>query len=163
MFLTKLTQLFGVLVLVSAIGLGAAVWAYHSPDGAPADPAPQERAQPTLHLNLVVEPTVSELAKARLQAAREVYKGLIQERQIGRGDGSAIAEWSPHLLEAELEVATTKADRLAALEAHLARMKDNEKIWQGRFDAGRVLAVDLTRARFARLDAELRLAKEKAK
>jgi hypothetical protein len=66
-------------------------------------------------------------------------------------------------LEAELEVAATKAEKLAALDAHLTRMKDNEKLWKASIEAGRGSPVDFAKAKFARLDAELRLAKEKAK
>jgi hypothetical protein len=74
-----------------------------------------------------------------------------------------LALWAPHLLEAELDVSTTKAQRVAALTAYLNRMIEAEKWARMRFDSGRITSIDYGKATVQRLEAELRLAKEKAK
>jgi outer membrane protein TolC len=70
---------------------------------------------------------------------------------------------SLRLLEAELEWKTKPAEQIAALEAHLERMKNIHDINLARFNAGRASVGDLKQAEYYRLDAEVRLERAKQK
>jgi hypothetical protein len=106
---------------------------------------------------------VADLAKARLEAARAVHELMMREVRSGHGSLVDIWKWSPHLLEAELDAAATKAERVAARLAHVGRMRDYEKYWENVLKAGRTSAADMAQVRLLRAEAELRLAQEKAK
>lgn len=73
------------------------------------------------------------------------------------------AQWSQRILEAELELANEHAARLAAYEAHVKRMQDVEQMSKKHYEAGRLPLVGYSEAKFFRAEAELWLAKEKAK
>jgi hypothetical protein len=161
MWLTKLTKVTAVLFTACLLGLGVGAWAFRTPIGEPGSAGSQEPAQPAVQAPAATT-TDADLAKARLKAARDVFDAMKAEVRAGRSDGQALAEWSSRLLEAELDAATTKKDRLAALEAHLAQMKEFKKQNNDQFDAGRLSFTDLAKARFALADAEWRLAREKA-
>jgi hypothetical protein len=109
------------------------------------------------------ERTVTDLAQARLEAAREVEKSLLARIDAGNLTPNAIGQWSPHLLQAELEVAKSRAERIKALEAHVERLRKAEGFAKAARDAGRYTGDEYAKAKFYLLDAELQLAKEKAK
>jgi outer membrane protein TolC len=62
-----------------------------------------------------------------------------------------------------LEVADSPAARVALLKQYLALAKEVEGIVAAKADAGRVEKADLHRARYIRLDAEVRLLRAQAK
>jgi hypothetical protein len=140
-------RIAGVVVLaVVVIGSGAGLLAYRAFAG--DGPA---------------EPTVAELAQARLKAAQAVKEGLMTQIQVNAASVDELALWAPHLLEAELDVSTTKAQRVTALTAYRDQMIEAEKWAKVRFESGRATSVDYGKAQVKRLEAELRLAREKAK
>jgi hypothetical protein len=106
---------------------------------------------------------IADLAKARLDAAREVYALMMTTYRAGRTTLDEMVLWSPHLLEAELDAATTKAERVKAREDHFARMREYEKQMKPRFDAARASVQDLAQAKLLRAEAELRLEQEKSR
>src|SRR5206468_3049986 len=67
-------------------------------------------------------PRVADLAKVRLEAARVVFQLMMKTERAGRSSPVEFWQWSPHLLDAELDAATTKSERVAAREEHLRRM-----------------------------------------
>jgi outer membrane protein TolC len=101
------------------------------------------------------------LLKQRAEAAREGLKFAQAEFQAGRSTGEALADWSRKLAAAELDRGNPNSG-LAALEDHVERLKELEKAKQVRFDAGRIPPQDMAAARYARLDAEIWLARVKA-
>jgi RNA polymerase sigma factor (sigma-70 family) len=147
-----------VLLTAVLIGGGAATFAYGIRTEQPRPNQGEGKAA-----GQKGKPSVADLAKQRLQAAREVYNGLSIQALQGRGNLDAVANWSPHLLAAELDVAATRAEKLAALQDHVDRLKEFEKQVKAAMDAGRARPWDYASARCFRLEAELRLAKEKAK
>jgi RNA polymerase sigma factor (sigma-70 family) len=153
MFLSKLRTYGVVLLSLLMIGIPAGVLAYRALADEPTkEPPPAARADDALE----------ELLKQRAEAAREGFKAAQQEFRAGVGTGEALAGWSRKIAEAELDRGNRKAG-LAALEEHVERLKELEKVTQARFDAGRVSPQDLVAARYARLDAEIWLARVKAK
>jgi RNA polymerase sigma factor (sigma-70 family) len=158
MNLSKRRMLAALLLAALTIGGGAAVLAYGARPSEPRqDPGAGQKA------GNKGPPSVADLARERLQAAREVHDGLLRQVRQGTINGAEIATWSPHLLAAELDVAATPAERRAALQAHVERLKENERLIKAYVDAGRSPAHELARARCLRLEAELLLAKAKAK
>jgi hypothetical protein len=147
-----------ILLTAALIGGGAAAFAYAYRAEEPRPIQGEEKAA-----DKKSRPAVAELARQRLQAAREVYKGLATQVLQGLANAESLANWSPHLLAAELDAATTQAERIAALEAHVGRLKDFEKQVKAIVAAGQARPMDSARVRCFRLEAELRLAKEKTK
>jgi hypothetical protein len=106
-------------------------------------------------------------AKARAAAARKVYESLMARRRGDPGfhfDPDQGYQWSRRWMEAEGEASGTKDGRVAAVEAHLERMKKWEKGVEADRRVGGVFSPgDLAAAEFYRLEAEAWLAKEKAR
>jgi RNA polymerase sigma factor (sigma-70 family) len=158
MNLSKRRMEAALVLAALTIGGGAAVLAYGA---RPSEPRQEQGADQKAGNK--GPSSVADLARERLQAAREVYNGLLRLVQQGTINGAEIADWSPHLLAAELDVATTPAERRAAIQAHVERLKEFERLTKAYVDAGRSRATEMARARCLRLEAELLLAKEKAK
>jgi hypothetical protein len=109
------------------------------------------------------EKTAKDLARARLELAR---RGLATvQRQAGGANGfyRDIWVWSERVLSAELDLSDGPAERIAALEAHLQRARRLEGLARDGF-AQRIFSfAELLEAEYNRLDAEARLAAEKAR
>jgi hypothetical protein len=105
-------------------------------------------------------------AAARAAAARKVYEGTLaryRRDSTFRMDPETLHLWSRRWMDADHELAQTRAARLAAVEGHLARMRDWEKQVTAAKEQGFVTPVDLAAAEFFRLEAETALAREKAR
>lgn len=107
------------------------------------------------------KPLPWELAKDRVEAARKTFETVQLEFRDGKATLDQLRDWSNRWVQAQQEVSTKKADRLAALEAHVARMKIVEKLALERFQAQRGLNSDISAAEYWRVDSELRLARER--
>jgi hypothetical protein len=100
-----------------------------------------------------------QLAEARLKAARDAF-------EIAHGesiDREKMYRWSVRWLESEKALKPAKADQLAALQAHLERMKNVEEDCQVAFKKGLGTKFDVVAATFFRTEAETWLAEAKAK
>jgi hypothetical protein len=104
---------------------------------------------------------LGDLMKEQLEAAQTMTNARWEELLAGRGTLDILFEASQHLLQAELDLATKRADRLAVLEAHWQRLKDIETLNEARFQAGRVPIADFAQSRFNRARAELWLERAK--
>jgi hypothetical protein len=109
-------------------------------------------------------------AKARMEAARKVYNGMLLRWRMGPpGEVSTSdvlekgALWSRRWMEAQIEASTKKADQIAAAEEHLARMRKMEKIATDQHKNKALASYEVSVAEFHRLDAEKRLRKLKNK
>jgi hypothetical protein len=98
-----------------------------------------------------------ELAQKRLQAARIVVTSRDLEFLAGRGTLDFLLEAARDLRDAELALAKTDADQLAALQSYWMMARQTEEVNQERYDLGRVPIQDLLESRNARLDAEIDL------
>lgn len=101
-----------------------------------------------------------ELAEARLKLARQAFAvmKLNQERGIAQGDH---ALWSLRLMEEERNASGNKAERIAAVQAHVDRVKKWEADTARLFQNGRVDLMLYLDIQWKRLEAESLLAKEK--
>jgi hypothetical protein len=108
-------------------------------------------------------------AKARLQSARKVYEAMMEEIKQGAQvqttqlDPEKLYTWSRRWMNAQLEVSEKKENRIGAVEAHLARMKELEKILKKLYDAGVQPFSSVAAAEFYRLEAEKHLSEIKTK
>jgi hypothetical protein len=71
--------------------------------------------------------------------------------------------WSARWRDAQVEASAKKADQLAAVEEHLARMRKLEKLVREHHKAGFALPVDVSAVEFYRLEAEKYLLEVKKK
>jgi hypothetical protein len=99
-------------------------------------------------------------AKARMQAAQKVYKGLMArsaiDPNVGPGIYDQLYRWSQRWMEAQAD-SGTKKDQAAAAEAHLARMRELEKMAR-KLEKQKLLApYELSAIEFYRLAAEKHL------
>jgi multidrug resistance efflux pump len=121
----------------------------------PADdkPAPEKPAD------------VGALEKARLDSAQKAFETAVKARAQGGAGASAeqLYLWSQRWLDAQRDVSAKKEDQLAAFEPHVARMKDLENLTKNLIKAGQLPLQDGFAAEFYRTDAELQLARAKAK
>jgi hypothetical protein len=97
---------------------------------------------------------LTEHGKARMEAAQKTFELLFKPFRTGMGvrpEPERVYHWSRRWLDAELENRGEKAERIAAYEKHLSRMKELQQDVKAAQSAGRVLptqesAVDYYRA-----------------
>jgi hypothetical protein len=98
------------------------------------------------------------LAQARYQAALEQYELEWSYFQQNRTQSLHVYVWSRLVLDARREMGQTKADRIAALKAHLARMQKMEDLIRRIRRLGFGLSADVGATRYYRMEAEYWLA-----
>ncbi len=124
-----------------------------------------DRLEAEIELERVKSPgaaKLKDLMKARLKAAETELYGRMKEFEVGKGTLDILFGASQRWLSAKLQLSNKKEDRIAALDAHFERMKEIESVNQQRFEAGRVHIMDLSVAKFYRLDAEIQLQRAKS-
>jgi hypothetical protein len=98
-----------------------------------------------------------ELLRARLEAAQQVYD--LNKRTFAASPRAVrfadLPLWSERWLQAQLALAGTKAERIAAFEAHLVRMKDIERVVKQLSEVGLTGPRDVAAAAYHRADAEV--------
>src|SRR5262249_7909922 len=106
---------------------------------------------------------VKKLKEEQLEIARNAFK--IAEGQIKTGIKHPFfsLEYARRVLNAELDLASTKQERIAALQTYWRRTQDIEKFAKERSETGAIHSLDLLEAQFQRVKAEIRLLEEKAK
>jgi RNA polymerase sigma factor (sigma-70 family) len=134
MLLAKLRIAVGVLLLLALIGSGLSFVNYN------LQAADQVEARNETGKAAALNSSgPGALKKARLGAARKAYaKVWEQYRFFGLRDEEQVYRWSVRLLNAEREVAAKRAQRVAAFQGHLNRIKELQKT-----APDRLLAVDL--------------------
>jgi hypothetical protein len=98
-----------------------------------------------------------ELRRQRRDAARREVEARFTEFRVGRGTLDGNLDALARRAEAELALAETPAERLAALARLWEATRAGETISQARYEAGRIAVQDLAETRVARLNAEIRL------
>ena len=104
------------------------------------------------------------LLQDRVDAAQQVFEQDLQRLKAGvLADDGQLSRWSERWLEAELALKTNPAARIAALEAHLQRAKEVEKIATQYAQTGQGQVSAAQAARYFRTEAELRMLQERAR
>ena len=107
-------------------------------------------------------PKPSPLAEARYKAAARQFEEVWIYYQQSRTQSFQTYYWSRLLLESQQDLSDAKADRIAALEAHLDRMKRLEALVLKVRKLGFGFSTDVGATEYYRLEAERWLEKAKA-
>jgi hypothetical protein len=110
----------------------------------------------------VMQQTVDQLAKARLDAARMIMAGRLDDFRTGRS-APDLGEANDILLAAELALATSRDGRLAALLRYWETALLWEQSLRTRYESGNVSMAFYANALYQRQHAEWLLAQERAK
>jgi hypothetical protein len=96
----------------------------------------------------------SPLAQARYDAALQQYGLIWTYFQQNRTDSFQVYYWSRLVLDSGREMGEKPADRIAALQNHLARMQKMEELVRRIRRLGFGLSADVGATRYYRLEAE---------
>jgi hypothetical protein len=107
-------------------------------------------------------PKPSALAEARYKAAAEQFKEVWTYYRQSRTDTTLTYYWYRIVLEAQQDLSDTKADRIAALEAHLERMRRLEALVLKVRKLGFGFSTDVGATAYHRLEAERWLEKARS-
>jgi hypothetical protein len=97
-----------------------------------------------------------------VDAAQRAYEATMRLYLNGETQAESVVPWSQRLLDAQLSASTQPADRIAAYQAHLDRMRKLEDQVKESHKREMATSLDLAAAQFHRLQAEQWLAREKA-
>jgi RNA polymerase sigma factor (sigma-70 family) len=165
MFMTHVKWTAGLLGAV-VLATGASMVTLHRQDEpaaagplARADVPPPRAAQPGGQ----GESKLTTLRKAKVAAAQAVLDERTREFLAGRGTQEFLLEASRRLAESQRELNPAKADLVAALQAHLNRVKEMEAVDKERFNAGRITVAQVKEAEYYRLEAEIWLEQAKGR
>jgi hypothetical protein len=107
-------------------------------------------------------PELSALAEARCQAAVKQYEITWSYFQQARIDSYQVYVWSRLVLDCRRDMFRKPADRLVALEEHLARMKKLEDLVKKVRRLGFTRSSDAGASEYYRLEAEYWLAEARS-
>ena len=105
----------------------------------------------------------SSTGQARLKLAREALETARAQVARGRfrpGERDPLSIWSRRRFESRLDLARTKAERVAAAQEHLDEMKATEQHVTREAEAGEVDRLAVMEAQYRRLEAESWLERE---
>lgn len=110
-------------------------------------------------------PAGATTTKGLMKERRDVLQSVVQwrERQYASGsvDLPLLIRAKLALGDAELDLAGSKAERLAVRQQQLDSLRELEHALKMRFDTGRVTETDLLESKAERLKAEIDLLREK--
>jgi hypothetical protein len=98
-----------------------------------------------------------ELLVARLVAARDTYETTKTRIRHGGGLPEELFGWSRRWLDAELALCKDKAARLAAMQDHVKRTREVERLAHAYAKAGQSKAADASASTYYRIEAEIML------
>lgn len=149
------------VLLVGVVATGAAVFALQ--DERPSTAGPKNGgAQASTSQSENAAARLQSLARARLQAAERRLAAAQNDLSAGSTSIDRYALASRRLLDAQLDLAASKEERVLAHQAHLGRTREAERIESQARANGRGGEQDLAAAEENRLEAEYLLAREKA-
>jgi RNA polymerase sigma factor (sigma-70 family) len=131
MWISKLKFALVALMALTIVGTGAVVLAVGS---RPDPPEPAKQAAPAAKDDPAELP--SKQAVTRRDLAKAAYQGYFLRFEAGLDTEQAVHLWSRRWLQAELDLSDKKADRDAARQAHLDRIKRVDEIARSREDLG---------------------------
>jgi RNA polymerase sigma factor (sigma-70 family) len=159
MTMTKLRTMAAVLLAVLGAGVGTGV-AFGLK--AVEQPGAAERPKEAAGQRAQAEGAEAALKKALVEEARKVYEQDVRQLKVAFDIAAEdVYRWSRRWLEAQMDLAVNKEERMAALRDHLGRMKDLEKVMTAAARAGQRREADAAAGRYYRAQAELWLARAK--
>jgi outer membrane protein TolC len=128
---------------------------------APATPRVLGAEQPALSKSDEAE--LKQLQKQRVATLARLVDVLTAQYKVGTVDYAGVHQARRELLDAKLDLAETRAERVAVLEQQIKAAKQSLDVVQMRFNAGRVSEADVCRARAFCLETEIKLVQERGK
>jgi outer membrane protein TolC len=104
---------------------------------------------------------LADLLTERRDTLRKLVEAVELQYHHGAGTLDAVVRASNDLLDAELALAPSEADRIAILERIVQNLKALEEMVSARYNAGRATISDVLSAKAARLNAEILLLTER--
>src|SRR5262249_36710278 len=104
-----------------------------------------------------------QLVKEKVLCCQREYDLRYGQYRVGRGTISVLIECSRRLRDAQVDLASTPAERLVALNGFLARSKWACELNRKRWEAGTLLEQDYQQTKFEVKDAELRILRAEKK
>jgi hypothetical protein len=101
-------------------------------------------------------------AQQRVAAAERIVNVLSAQYASGMATFDDLASWNKRLFEAKRDAGATGAALVAAAQAWVDKMKALETLAQNRVHTGIATSVEVDKALFCRLEAEIALAKVRA-
>jgi RNA polymerase sigma factor (sigma-70 family) len=132
MWSSRMKVVAAVTLALAVVGTGAAALALGK---RPGEPGASQKADPEPKTDQLAE-LLRRKAAARLDLVRTAYEGYWLGFQFGRVPEQTVNLWSRRWLQAQLDLGDRKADRDAALQAHLDRLKKIDEIARARLDLG---------------------------
>jgi hypothetical protein len=113
------------------------------------------------HGDAVPASAPSKAPKELLEKRRDIAKRVWETKwqiitQTGRMPASDLLGWSERWMDAELALRDKKEERVAALQAHVERTREVERLSIASWKMGRLMAVDADAASYERFNAEIR-------
>jgi hypothetical protein len=108
-------------------------------------------------------PDLTPLAEVRHKAALKEFDETWSYFQQSRIDSYQVYVWSRLVMDCQLEAARKDADRIAAMEEHLGRIKKLETLIKKVRRLGFGRSYDVGASEYYRVEAEYWLAREKSK
>ena len=158
MMYSKLKTGLAVLLSTSFVA-GSGMLAAQGPGGAPRA-EPKAEAPTVAQNDATGQDDLATLGKRRVEKARKRWETQLAFYNEGRITIDRLLDASQILMDAERDADESRAGRLAAIRAHLDRVKEVERREMAELAAGRATAADVEEAQTRRLDTEYRLAKE---
>jgi RNA polymerase sigma factor (sigma-70 family) len=131
MWISRLKVAVAVILVVAAVGSGAGAFALGSLLSEPEAP---QKAGPAVNAGPKAEQRKRQAARADL--AKAAFEGYLRRFEAGVDTEQTVNLWSRRWLQAQLALSDRKADRDAALQAHLYRLKKVDEIARARPDQG---------------------------
>jgi RNA polymerase sigma factor (sigma-70 family) len=171
MYMTKIKAAAAMVLLLATMGGG--VGFYYLKAQAPLAPQIKatdkqpEAAKPAKE----GKERIKELLEKRKERAEKEWTIRWNLYKVGSnepGSGTPITltqviAASKHLLKAEAELSDKRADRVAAHERNVERLKEIAEVSQVQFKVGRLFEAAVAQAQYEQLDAEIALEREKAR
>jgi RNA polymerase sigma factor (sigma-70 family) len=132
MWMTRMKTALAAVLVLGLVGTGAGVLAF---GGRPAEPETPRQSEPPQKAEEKAD-QLQRLATGRLDAAKSAFELCWARYQVGVEREDMVTLWSRRWLQAQLDQATKKDDRDAALAAHQERLKKVDVIARARLDLG---------------------------
>ncbi|HYT94673.1 MAG TPA: hypothetical protein VEL76_38510 [Gemmataceae bacterium] len=111
----------------------------------------------------VTQANRQELARAKLETARQGYAASLEQYLMGERISDHVIEWSLRLLEAERAAGDPGEAPSAPFERHWLRTLEVEVPARSKYESGKVSASEYLEPRYARLSAALAWAQARAR
>ncbi|HEV3121836.1 MAG TPA: RNA polymerase sigma factor, partial [Isosphaeraceae bacterium] len=159
MFISKLKIVSMAAVSAGMLASGAGLWAYQFGGGGGAGALNQSVGRGRVAGLGGGAGAAPAPASKHLEVAQEALRAVEKMTQAGElADPNQLAVWSRRLADAQTEMSEDEAGKIAALEAHVNRMKQYESRAKAMVDNGQMTSLGFLEAQFQRAQAEDQLA-----